>query len=84
VSGIDELRELNRILAGLLGNPHPELFTWREMLSETLLKMADFSGHGMISEIVKANQQRERRSEVVSDQIKSHGLFLAESNRAGG
>jgi hypothetical protein len=48
--GLDELRELNRRLTGLLDDPHPGLVTWMMMLSETLMKMADYAGHGMISD----------------------------------
>lgn len=48
--GIDELRELNRKLSLLLDDPQPGLFSWRIMLSETLMDMANYAGHGMVSE----------------------------------
>ena len=51
--GLDDLRRLARRLDGLLADPHPGLFTWREALGDTLLDMADYAGYGMISEAAK-------------------------------
>lgn len=48
-SGIDELKELNRQLAGLLDDPQPGLFTWKEALSACCLDIGDFAGIGYVS-----------------------------------
>lgn len=48
--GLDRLRELNRRLTGLLADAQPGFFTWRVALSDTLTEMADYAGHGKMSE----------------------------------
>lgn len=55
-SGMEELKRLNQRLAGLLSDPHPGLFTWKQSLSDTLLEMADYAGYGMVSEMARRNQ----------------------------
>jgi len=51
--GLDDLRRLARKLDGLLADPHPGLFTWREALGNTLLDISDYAGYGMMSEAGK-------------------------------
>lgn len=40
---LDRLRELSRQLKELVDDPQPGLFTWREMLRDTLRKIAAFA-----------------------------------------
>ncbi len=51
--GIDTLRALNRKLAILLEKPEPGLYSWRTVLSRTLLDMADYAGYGEISKRIR-------------------------------
>lgn len=41
--GLDELKQLNIMLTGLLEDPHPGLITWRLRLQAILVAMAKFS-----------------------------------------
>jgi hypothetical protein len=52
-SGIGHLKELHEKLGKMLDDPQPGLFSWQTALSEVLMEMADYAGHGMLSEIVK-------------------------------
>jgi hypothetical protein len=49
---MDKLKILSDRLHGLMADPQPGLFTWREHLSETCLRIADFAGHGMVSTLI--------------------------------
>ena len=49
MNSIDTLRVLNDRLGALLADPQPGLATWRNSLSKTLMEMADYAGHGMVS-----------------------------------
>ena len=40
--GIDTLREHVRVLAGILDDPHPGLFTWRTALYERIQEIKQF------------------------------------------
>jgi len=52
--GLDQLKELNRRLSGLLDDPQPGLYTWHKMLSECLIEMALYCGHILV---IKACEQ---------------------------
>ena len=55
--GIEKLRELNRRLGELLDDPHPGLWSWRDMLSNTLLEMVDHAGYGNLSDKIKEEME---------------------------
>lgn len=50
---MEELKRLNEILTNMLADPQPGLTTWKAMLGQVLLEMADYAGYGLISEMVK-------------------------------
>lgn len=51
-NGIEDLRALNFRLENLLRDPHPGLFTWMTTLSDLLIEMAGYAGHGDIKKIL--------------------------------
>lgn len=58
--GIERLKRLNANLEALLADPQPGLFTWSKALSDTLMEMSDYAGHGMVSafpELLRASRK---------------------------
>ncbi len=56
MTGIEELRELNRKLETLLADPEPGLYLWMKSVHDTLLEMALFCGDGRV--IVAVNDAK--------------------------
>lgn len=82
MSGIEELKELNRKLGMLLDDPHPGLMTWRSFLHEYLSEMSKFSGE---STVRPASSTSMREAKEFMDRIPPEGprderliLILAE------